>query len=76
MHEVTVRNRGGGARAGLRVTVNGVEMHATTAYLSDETALPVGVFGADADELAFEVAVVFPDLPLLPERDERTVRVE
>jgi len=75
MREVTVRNDGGGARVGVRATVNGVEMSRTTTYLSDATAVPVGVFGADDDELAFEVEVTFPDLPLLPERDARTVRV-
>jgi len=76
MRDVTVRNRGGGARVGVRVTVNGVEMTAKTTYLSDRTTVPVGVFGATDDELTYEVEVWYPDLPLLPERDRRVVRVE
>ncbi|WP_256405917.1 DEAD/DEAH box helicase [Haloplanus ruber] len=75
MCEVRVRNDGGGARVGVRVTVNGVEMHEKTAYLSDLTTVPVGVFGADADTLAFRVEVSFPELPLRPFVAERTVRV-
>jgi replicative superfamily II helicase len=82
MCEVTVRNRGGGARAGVRVTAkkggddSGVEMNRKTTYLSDATTVPVGVFGAPADELEFRVEVTFPDLPLLPHVNSRTVRVE
>ncbi|MFB6108211.1 MAG: DEAD/DEAH box helicase [Haloplanus sp.] len=76
MREVTVRNEAGGARVGVRVTVNGVEMHEKATYLSGATTVPVGVFGADDDELDFRVEVTFPDLPLLPEGDERTVRVD
>ena len=76
MREVTVRNTGGGARAGVRVTVNGTEMTETTTYLSDAETLPAPVFGADADELEFTVEVVYPELPLLPVRESRTVRVE
>ena len=75
MCEVTVRNDGDGARAGVRVTVNGREMTATDAYLGTET-LPVGVFGGDTDELCFTVTVTFPDLPLEPVSASRTVRVE
>ncbi|GAB6860944.1 DEAD/DEAH box helicase [Haloplanus litoreus] len=75
MCEVRVRNDGGGARVGVRVTVNGVEMHAKTTYLSDVTTVPVGVFGADADTLDFQVAVSFPELPIRPFVAERTVRV-
>jgi replicative superfamily II helicase len=75
MRDVTVRNRGQGARAGIRVTVNGVEMSEKTVYLSDATTVPVGVFGASDDELTYEVEVWFPDLPLAPERDQRVVRV-
>ena len=75
VHQVTVKNAGGGARAGVRVTVNGVEMTAKTTYLSDETRVACGVFGADADELEFTVEVVFPDLPLLPYTETRVVRV-
>jgi replicative superfamily II helicase len=75
MREVAVRNRAGGTRVGVRVTVHGVEMHEKTTYLSDATTVPVGVFGADADELRFRVEVTFPDLPLLPVTAERTVVV-
>jgi replicative superfamily II helicase len=75
LQEVRVRNVGGDARAGLRVTVNGVEMTAKAAYLGEST-LPVGVFGGDPDELAFTVEVAFPELPLQPTVDTRTVRVE
>jgi replicative superfamily II helicase len=73
--EVRVRNVGGDARAGLRVTVNGVEMTARDRYLGEAT-LPVGVFGGDADELRFTVEVAFPDLPVHPVVETRTVRVE
>jgi hypothetical protein len=75
VQEVTVANTGGGARTGVRVTVNGVEMTTKTTYLSDATRVPVGVFGATDDELTFRVEVTFPDLPLLPVSEERTVRV-
>ena len=75
MCEVRVRNAGGGARVGVRVTVNGVEMHEKETYLSDVTTVPVGVFGADADELDFRVEVAFSDLPIRPFVVERTVRV-
>ena len=76
MREVTVHNRGGGARTGIRVTANGVEMHAKTLYLSDETTVPVGVFGPPGEsEVEYAVEVVYPDLPLPPERSSRIVRV-
>jgi replicative superfamily II helicase len=75
MCEVTVGNDGGGANVGIRVTVNGVEMTATETYLADAETLPVGVFGADADELEFTVEVTFPDDPLHPVRATRTVAV-
>jgi replicative superfamily II helicase len=74
--EVAVRNDGGNASAGVRVTVNDVEMTTTSGYLDDSLSVPVGVFGADADVLEFEVEVTFPDLPLLPVTDTRSVRVE
>jgi replicative superfamily II helicase len=74
--EVTVHNRGDGARVGVRVTVNDVEMHAKTTYLSDRTTVPVGVFGATDDELDYRVEVTFPELPLLPAAASRTVRVD
>jgi len=73
--EVTVRNVGDAAQAGVRVTVNGVEMTATEGYLNDSMTVPVGVFGGDADEMAFTVSVAFPELPLLPVEERRTVRV-
>jgi hypothetical protein len=75
MCDVTVRNAGGGGRAEVRVTVNGVEMSTERTYLGT-TTLPVGVFGGDPDELAFEVEVAFGDLPLAPTSETRTVRVE
>jgi len=74
MHEVTVETTAGDARAGLIVTVNGVEMTAKNTYLG-KTTLPVGVFGGDADELEFAVRVAFPDLPLAPTVRSRTVGV-
>ena len=75
--EVAVSTAGGGARVGIRVTVNDVEMTETATYLDGETTTPVGVFGpSDADELQFVVEVVFPDLPLMPVRATRAVRVE
>jgi len=74
--EVTVRTTAGRARAGLRVTVNGVEMTASEGYLDPALDVPVGVFGpADGDELTFAVEVCFPALPLSPVREERRVRV-
>ena len=74
--EVGVANVAGGARTGIRVTVNDVEMSATTTYLDGETTVPVGVFGTpEADELEFVVEATFPDLPLYPVRATRTVRV-
>jgi replicative superfamily II helicase len=75
MCEVTVTNAGDGARAGVRVTVNGHEMTTTDGYLGT-TTLPVGVFGGDADTLTYTAEVYFPDLPLAPVSDSRTVRIE
>jgi replicative superfamily II helicase len=75
MAEVTIKNAGSGAPAGVRITVNDIEMTAETRYLG-ETTLPVGVFGGDATELVYEVEVAFSDLPLRPVTDSRTVRVE
>jgi replicative superfamily II helicase len=84
--EVTVRNDGGGARAGVRVTVaragggdpdERTEMTETVTHLGDGTAVPVGVFGApDADQLVYRVEVHFPDLALAPVVAERAVAVE
>ncbi|UPV75750.1 DEAD/DEAH box helicase [Halorussus limi] len=76
MREVTVRNAGDGTQVGIRVTVNGVEMTETTTYLGSEETIPVGVFGGTDDEMEYVVEVSFPELPLLPVTDSRTVRVE
>ncbi|QDX40086.1 DEAD/DEAH box helicase [Salarchaeum sp. JOR-1] len=73
--EVAVTNDGGGASAYVSVRVNDTEMTEKTAFLTDSLQVPVGVFGASADELTYEVEVVFPDLPLLPVSETRTVRV-
>jgi len=75
MHNVTVHNDGGGAKAEVRVTVNGVEMSSEARYLGEAT-LPVGVFGGDPDELEFRVEVAFADLPLHPVVETRTVQVQ
>ncbi|QFU82391.1 DEAD/DEAH box helicase [Natronorubrum aibiense] len=75
VREVTVRNVGEPARAGIRVTVNGVEMSSTSTYLRDTETLPVGVFGADADDLEFTVSVAIPEEPLVPLEESRTVDV-
>ena len=74
LQEVTVRSTAGSARAALMVTVNGVEMTTKSTYLGEAT-LPVGVFGGDADELAFEVRVAFPELPIEPISHARTVQI-
>ena len=78
MREVTVRNAGEGTQVGIRVTVNGVEMTETATYLDGETTVPVGVFGPmdDTETMEYVVAVSFPELPLLPVTDSRTVQVE
>ena len=49
-------------------------MTAKECYLSDETTVPVAVFGGSED-LTFAVEVTFPELPLLPETAERSVEV-
>ena len=74
--EVGVATVAGAARVGIRVTVNGVEMTETATYLDGKTTVPVGVFGSpDTEELEFVVEVVYPDLPLMPVRATRTIRV-
>ncbi|MFB6243674.1 MAG: DEAD/DEAH box helicase [Halobaculum sp.] len=74
--EVTVRNEGGAARAGVRVTANGNEMHQKTLYFDGETTVPVVVFGTPkADSVEYTVEVVYPDEPLLPQRESRTVEI-
>jgi len=75
LREVRVHNTAGPASVGVRVTVNGVEMTATETYLDGEVTVPVGVFGTD-DRLEFEIEVAFPDLPLAPVSETRTVAVE
>ncbi|WP_226004606.1 DEAD/DEAH box helicase [Natrinema salinisoli] len=75
VREVTVRNVGEPARAGIRVTVNGVEMTTTNSYLRDTETVPVGVFGADAEALEYTISVAFPEEPLIPIEAGRTVRV-
>jgi replicative superfamily II helicase len=75
LREVSVASVAGGARAHLRVTVNGVEMTAKEASLNGPVTLPVGVFGTD-DALEFAVEVCFPDLPLHTVVETRRVAVE
>ena len=75
MQEVTVHNEGGGARLGIRVTVNGVEMTRSVTYVADSEPVPVGVFGADDDSLTYAVTVTVPDEPLRPVTETRTVAV-
>ncbi|MFP8953250.1 DEAD/DEAH box helicase [Natrialbaceae archaeon A-arb3/5] len=75
MHEITVKNVGEPARAGVRVIVNGIEMTSSSTYLRDTETVPVAVFGADADELEFTVSVAFPEEPLLPIEERRLVDV-
>ena len=75
LHEVTVRSTAGGARAGVRVTLNGHEMTAKSAYLGEAT-VPVVLFGGDAEELTVAVRVAFPEVPIPPVVETRTVRVE
>ncbi|AFZ72586.1 DEAD/DEAH box helicase [Natronobacterium gregoryi] len=75
VHEVTVRNVGEPARAGITVTVNGREMTSTNSYLRDVDTVPVGVFGADAEELEYTVSVAFPEESLLPVERSRTVDI-
>jgi replicative superfamily II helicase len=72
--EVTVRNVGGGARAGVALSVNGRPMTDDETYLGDCT-LPVACFGADTDELELVVRIAFPELPLQPIEARETVSV-
>ncbi len=75
MGEVTIRNGNDGVTAGIHLTVNGVEMTHKTRYLG-ETTVPVGIFGADVDELTYTIEVSFPTLPIHPVTDTTTVSVE
>ena len=77
VREVTVRNEGGPARAGVRVTANDTQMHEKTLYFDGETTVPVAVFGSpQAETVTYTVEVVYPELPLRPQRDSRTVRID
>ncbi len=75
LREVTVRNSGGSGAAAIRVTVNGVEMTETETYLRGTETVPVVLFGADEDTLEYAVSVTFPELPLVPLVERRTVEV-
>jgi len=75
MREATVRSTAGGARAGVRVTVDGNEMTHTTGYLGTRT-VPVALFGAEPGEHELAVEVAFPELALPVHRETRTVRVD
>ncbi|MFC6796808.1 DEAD/DEAH box helicase [Haladaptatus sp. DYSN1] len=75
MCEVHVKNRRGGARAGLRVTGNDTELSAKSSYLGEDTLL-VPVFGGNFEEIEYAVHVAYPDLPLLPQTETKTVRVD
>ncbi|WP_338726878.1 DEAD/DEAH box helicase [Haladaptatus sp. DJG-WS-42] len=75
MREVHVKNTSGGARAGLRVTGNDTEVSAKASYLGEDTLL-VPVFGGNFEEIEYAVHVAFPDLPLLPQVERKTVRVD
>jgi hypothetical protein len=58
------------------VTVNGREMSSSETHLG-ETETTVGLFGtSETDELTYRVTVAFPDLPLAPVAESRTVRVD
>ncbi|WP_435156195.1 DEAD/DEAH box helicase [Haladaptatus sp. DFWS20] len=76
MREVTLENRGQGEQAVVEVTVNGIEMTTKSTYLDSDATVPVGVFGGIDDEMEFVIRVAFPDLPLVPITDSRTVQVE
>ncbi|WP_256685879.1 DEAD/DEAH box helicase [Halococcus qingdaonensis] len=75
LSEVTIENGGDGARAGIRVSVNDTEMTATSSFLGTET-VPAPVFGGEPDTLKFIIEIVFPDLPLAPVVETRTVWVD
>ncbi|AGB14813.1 superfamily II helicase [Halovivax ruber XH-70] len=77
MQTVTVTNTGEAARAEVRVMVNGHEMTSTSTYLRGSEVVPAAVFGsADHDTLELTVSVAFPELPLVPISETRTVDVE
>lgn len=74
--EVTVSNKGDGVPVEITATVNGVEMSSQETYLTDQTTIPLGIFGSDADVLEYTVTVTVPSLPLPPVSDSRTIDVE
>ncbi|MFC3959223.1 DEAD/DEAH box helicase [Halovivax cerinus] len=77
MREITVTNAGEAARAEIRVSVNGLEMTSTDTYLRGSETVPAAVFGApDHDTLELTVSVAFPELPLVPVSETRTISVQ
>ncbi len=75
---VTVNGRGSSApsrESGTDIPDDGVEMTSMSTYLRGEETIPVGVFGANADELEFTVSVAFPELPLVPQEQTKTVDI-
>lgn len=72
--EVEIASVAGGANAAVRVTVNSVEMTEAETFLGS-TTVPVGVFGGNAEELTYTIEIVFPDLPLQPVAESRSVCV-
>ncbi|WP_254864658.1 DEAD/DEAH box helicase [Halovivax gelatinilyticus] len=75
LQEVVVTNRGDAARAEIRATVNGVEMTSADTYLREEETVPIAIFGADADSLELSVSVAFPERPLVPVAETRSVDI-
>jgi hypothetical protein len=73
--EVAVRNGGDGVDAGVRVTVNGVEMTASTEFLGAAT-VPVAAVGRDRHAHAFPVEVWVTGHPRHSDVEEPTVTVE
>ncbi|MFP4218933.1 MAG: DEAD/DEAH box helicase, partial [Salinarchaeum sp.] len=78
LRDLRIRNVGGGATVGIRVTVNDVEMTQTETYLGRDatTTVPIGVYGGDPDVMIYTVTVTTPEKPLHPVTDERRVRVD
>ncbi|MFB6298795.1 MAG: DEAD/DEAH box helicase [Halobacteriales archaeon] len=74
IREVTVRTTAGNAQVGVRVLANGTEMTTKSGFLSDTLTVPVAIFGG-ADTIEFTIEVTFPELPLSPITDSRTVEL-
>ncbi|MFB6111290.1 MAG: DEAD/DEAH box helicase [Halobacteriaceae archaeon] len=74
--EVEVSTMGDGGRVGIRVTVDDVEMTRRETYLDGTTTIPVGVFGAAAGSLTYEVSVALAEEPIAPLVEQRTVTVD